>query len=262
MVNSIDRTVGGIAVTDYPSGADAGPALVFLHSLGLSRRTWRGPCQLLGERFRCLAVDVPGHGDSPRPRHFHTIPDLARAVLELARAQSIERCVVVGNSMGGSVAVAMALAAPEIVQSLILVGAAVWDCEPDRRAWLHSRSELFFHSDGSMKELGEEFTVSVFGSYDAERHRLMIEDQRAAADSIESAIWALYSYDIAAALGAVSQPVLAVYGGNDPYRAISLPVIRAHARQLTEYTVDGGSHLLPVDEPAALADRIRSWVSP
>ena len=257
-----DRMIGRIAVTDYRGpGASPEPVLVFLHGLAFSRRTWVGACNDLSESFPCLALDVPGHGGSPRSERFLTIPDMADEVATALRADDLSDVVLVGNSMGATVAVALADQHPDLVAKLVLVGPAVWAGEADRRAWLHSRSGLFFEPDKTLKRPAPEFVTQLFGAFDEDRHQLILAEQRDAAASIESAVWALYSYDIAYGLSVVDQPMLAVFGGNDPYLNLSMPVIRKQVGRLDEAVVDGGSHVLPIDKPAELAACIRDWVA-
>jgi pimeloyl-ACP methyl ester carboxylesterase len=106
-----------------------------------------------------------------------------------------------------------------------------------------------------------EFVEAIFGSYDADRHRMLREDQQRSGVRLGWAMWALYGYDTVAALRRLAQPVLAVFGENDPYRAQTLPLLRRHVARLDEVMVAGGGHLLPVDRGPELADHIETWLS-
>jgi 2-succinyl-6-hydroxy-2,4-cyclohexadiene-1-carboxylate synthase len=103
-----------------------------LHGFGGTHRAWDAAAALLpGERYRPLALDLPGHGeaaDAPRPITFGGCTEHV-----LARApQSFALC---GYSMGGRVALHVALAAPERVRSLVLVaGSAGIEDERERAA--------------------------------------------------------------------------------------------------------------------------------
>jgi pimeloyl-ACP methyl ester carboxylesterase len=259
MLTESDRILSGLATTEYRCNDPAAPVLVLLHSMTFSKATWAEACRTLAERFRCLAIDLPGHGDSVSVDRFTTIPDMANSIAGLIEGEAIESAVIVGNSMGGTVGVALANQHPALVSDLVLVGAAVWETEPDRRAWLKSRAG-FFDSDGSIVEPGPEIVAELFGTFDEDRYRLMLSDRRSAADSLESSLWALYSYDISLGLAGVRQPVLAVFGSNDPYRVSSTAVIRNHVARLNEVTIDGGSHVLPIDKPVELAAAIAHWL--
>ncbi len=92
--------------------------IVLLHGFGGTQRAWDGvAASLPSESYRPLALDLPGHGaaaDAPRPITF-------AGCVEHVLARSPERFVLGGYSMGGRVALHVALAAPERVRRLVLV---------------------------------------------------------------------------------------------------------------------------------------------
>jgi pimeloyl-ACP methyl ester carboxylesterase len=142
----VTRT-GGSALAVSRSGA--GPALVLLPGIGLSRSTWAPVMPALGEQFDVLAVDLPGGGDSP-PLPHGVEPEpaaLARAVADALDAEGIERPHVVGNSLGGWVALELAAIRP--VASLTLLSpAGLWDGDAPRycRASLRASHWLAQHA--------------------------------------------------------------------------------------------------------------------
>src|SRR5882757_7753144 len=91
-----------------------GRPLLLLHGIGLSRNSWQPVLPDLAEHFDVLAVDLPGFGASP------ALPDgvapsparLADAVAGLLRELDIEQPHVVGNSLGGWVALELAQVCP------------------------------------------------------------------------------------------------------------------------------------------------------
>ena len=58
--------------------AGSGPPLLFVHGLGNSALTWCSNLEALGERFRAIALDLPGHGLSDMPRQRFGLPEAAR----------------------------------------------------------------------------------------------------------------------------------------------------------------------------------------
>ena len=113
--------------------------LLLLHGLFDHKGTWELVEPFLGERFRTVAIDLVGFGESSRPR-FRSLPDteqysldrLAACVGELIRALELDRLVLVGNSLGGAIALRLACADPQErpwaagldLRGLVLISAA------------------------------------------------------------------------------------------------------------------------------------------
>ena len=106
--------------------AGSGPAVVLVHSGVTDRRMWDEQVALLAPRFTVVRCDLRGFGDSPLPPGpFSNVDDLA-GVFDAA---GIERAALVGNSLGGRVALEFALEHPGRVTKLVLIGAGLPDHE-------------------------------------------------------------------------------------------------------------------------------------
>lgn len=104
-----------------------GSPLVLLHGIGLSRRTWDPVIPSLARNFDVIAVDLPGFGESkPLPAHIEPVPaTLAMAVAELLDDLGVAQTHLVGNSLGGWVALELASVRP--TSSLTLLSpAGMW----------------------------------------------------------------------------------------------------------------------------------------
>jgi 4,5:9,10-diseco-3-hydroxy-5,9,17-trioxoandrosta-1(10),2-diene-4-oate hydrolase len=106
----------------YVEGGE-GPAVVLVHGLGTSLITWhRNFDSLVGAGYRVLALDLPGHGDSDKPRSLSYDPVTgATLVHQFLKMQMVERASVVGSSAGGLIAGLFALTYPEWVEKMVLV---------------------------------------------------------------------------------------------------------------------------------------------
>jgi pimeloyl-ACP methyl ester carboxylesterase len=102
-------------------GLADGPVAVLLHGLTETMRCWERVVPLLTDRFRVVLVDLPGHGASSGGGRGVAIESYAESVAETLRREGVERAVVAGHSLGGAVAVALAEAAPELVERIVLV---------------------------------------------------------------------------------------------------------------------------------------------
>jgi len=102
--------------------AGAGSAVVLIHGHPFDRAVWERQVGPLGERFRVIAPDLRGYGHSPAVSGTATMGELALDVWGLLDDLGVERVAAVGLSMGGLVAIEMALARPRSIWALGLVG--------------------------------------------------------------------------------------------------------------------------------------------
>jgi len=108
------RAVSALAYGDAP------PVVTFLHGAGLNAHTWDTTILALG--LPALALDLPGHGDSSwRPDAAYTGPVLAEDISSAVSAWTAGPQVLVGQSLGGLTAAALAARHPELVRELVVV---------------------------------------------------------------------------------------------------------------------------------------------
>lgn len=90
-------------------GDEQAPPALFLHGFLGAARDWEACSAALENQFRCIAVDLPGHGDSvDLDDAAYTFPGCAQAIIAVLDQLEIERCSVVGYSMGGRIALYLA----------------------------------------------------------------------------------------------------------------------------------------------------------
>jgi pimeloyl-ACP methyl ester carboxylesterase len=107
----------------YYVGGD-GPPLVLLHGLGGGAANWIDLAPILARRHRVLVPDLPGHGGSaPLPAAVTLDPYVDR-VTKLAEREGLREAAVVGHSLGGLVALRLAVRSPESVRALVLTASA------------------------------------------------------------------------------------------------------------------------------------------
>ncbi|MCB1005455.1 MAG: alpha/beta hydrolase [Acidimicrobiales bacterium] len=108
---------GGIAVA-YDEQGD-GPAVLFLHNGGTSSTIWRRQVAALSDRYRTIAVDLPGFGAAPH-RGRATLAAQVTVLSELLDELGVTDVVAVGNCMGSNMACGLADARPDVVRGLVL----------------------------------------------------------------------------------------------------------------------------------------------
>jgi pimeloyl-ACP methyl ester carboxylesterase len=97
------RSTDGVEIAYTAAGAGS-TALLFIHG-GLADRTfWAPQLEALADRYRLVAIDLAGHGESGTSRRAWTIPAFGEDARAVADALKLERVVILGNSLGGAVA--------------------------------------------------------------------------------------------------------------------------------------------------------------
>ncbi|UXL37360.1 alpha/beta hydrolase [Pseudomonas fragi] len=113
----------------------SGPAIVLLHGIGSGAASWLAVAQLLAQRVRVIAWDAPGYGESSPLRSLAPdASDYAERLRQMLDALDIERCVLVGHSLGAITATAFASGAQQQrVSRLVLISPAQGYGHPSRK---------------------------------------------------------------------------------------------------------------------------------
>jgi pimeloyl-ACP methyl ester carboxylesterase len=103
--------------------AGEGPAIVLIHGMACSSWAWREVIPLLARSYTVVAPDLLGHGESAKPRGDYSLGAYASGLRDLVvGALGIERATLVGQSLGGGVAMQLAYQHPELCERLVVVG--------------------------------------------------------------------------------------------------------------------------------------------
>jgi pimeloyl-ACP methyl ester carboxylesterase len=205
-----------------------GEPIVFVHGLSGCWQNWLENLPHFGRGHRAIALDLPGFGASPMPSWPLDMPAYGRLLHDFCEKLGVSGAAVVGNSMGGFVAVEAVTAAPGRFERLVLVSAAgiinTW--RPRERAtvtaWAWKRFGPHFADRGRFivsRPRAREVVFGPFVRYPKRlREDLLLEQivgglQRA--DGFEAALRATIRHDVRDRLGAVEIPTLVVGGLSD-----------------------------------------------
>src|SRR5262249_7137150 len=121
----------------YLEAGESGPHVVLLPGWSAFKELWWSTFVALGQLARAFAPGMPGHGGWALPGS-RGMSLLAARIARFCGARGLERVGLVGHSMGGNVALELALARPDLVESLVLVDPAVQPTEmpPFTRSYL------------------------------------------------------------------------------------------------------------------------------
>lgn len=114
----------------FQAGSNHKQRIIMLHGLGDEADTWRHVFLPLSEDYHTLAIDLPGFGRSDQPNVKYTPQFMISAVLAFMDKLHITSAILIGSSLGGMLAQAMALSHPNRVDGLVLVGGGLPQAEP------------------------------------------------------------------------------------------------------------------------------------
>jgi pimeloyl-ACP methyl ester carboxylesterase len=130
----IQRDVKANGVRLRVTEQGSGPSLLLLHGLFMDHSTWDAVVDALASRYRVVAPDLPGFGQSEKPpesRFPYGINTFSDAVLDLYAGLELGRAALVGHALGGAVAITLAARHPELISRLVLVDALCYPARPD-----------------------------------------------------------------------------------------------------------------------------------
>lgn len=227
---------------------------MLLHGLGDSSDLWRHQLTELGADHRAVALDLRGHGRSPRGDGEFSVADMAADVRVTLDALGIRELVLIGLSMGGGVAQAFTIRYPELVRALVLVSTSSEFPEATHRRFTERADRA--EREG-MAAVIEETVPRWFTAEFARQHPDEVERTRRGVLEIDPEAFAAASRANAVRrftedLPAIDCPVLFIGGTEDPAdprRAIE--IYRRGLRDFRDELIPGASHLVPVEAPAA-----------
>jgi len=230
--------------------------VVLLHGFGGTHRAWDGVIDCLpAERYRPLALDLPGHGE-----HADAVCPISFAgCVEHVLAYAPERFALCGYSLGGRIALHVALAVPERVSRLVLVSTTAGIESSSERA---ERSDVDHRLAGELEHAPfEDFierwrTQPLFADDPPEVGALAREDQRRnRPDALAAVLRGIGTGEMAplwGRLGELRMPVTVIVGDRDmKFQALGRRMVNLlpDARLI----VVPGGHGLPLENPAAVA---------
>ncbi|MGI9510013.1 MAG: alpha/beta fold hydrolase [Geminicoccaceae bacterium] len=255
----------------FQIAGDEGMPLVFLHGIGGDAESWRPQLDVFADKYRAIAWDMPGYGDSA-PLIEMTIPALVGAVSVLLDRLSVNRVHLVGHSLGAMVAQAFALAHPERLRSLTLAATSAAfgkraSGEPDT-AWRdHFIEQRLGPLDrgASMAELAPKLVQGLVGDDpDPKGLEQAILSMAAVPEAgYRAAIRCLADFDQEAALAEIRTPTLLIAGEKDPVAPPKVMQRMADAMPDARLvTVADSGHLVHLERPddfnQALAEFLKS----
>jgi pimeloyl-ACP methyl ester carboxylesterase len=250
----------------YFVAGDGEPPVVLLHGLGGAAANWVELAPALAERHRVLAPDLPGHAGSAALPAVPTLGALADRVALLAAREGLEPAVVFGHSLGGTVAVQLALRHPERVAGLLLA-APPGISSRLRRARIVLRVAAAAQPGRRVARFHRAVARTPWLRYPVFGWWAVADPPALSARAVEgflagprlhtdwaSAARALVEYDVREDLGAVRCPTLLLWGARDNWVPLEDGFRYARLLRAPLRVIGGCGHLLIAERPEACLD--------
>jgi pimeloyl-ACP methyl ester carboxylesterase len=245
-----------------------GRPLALLHGVGASRVIWRHVTPMLSQDRRVLAPDLPGFGDSDPAGPGFELAAVAHAVGSALADRAGEPFDLVGNSLGGAVALELALTRPEVVSRLVLSAPAGLSPRPWPLPFAAER--ITGPSVAARRVFGTPLAVSpivrraiLWGAIAAPQ-RLSAEDARMmltasrGSTRIGQAVGAVLRADLLARLDGLEVPVGLIWGRHD--RVIPFSAVRSVQAARPDIVVEplsDAAHVPQVEQPSEFVAALR-----
>lgn len=218
-----DVKANGLKIHYVEEGS--GEAVVFVHGLVMDHTMYAAQFEDLPDQFRCIALDLRGHGRTECPPGPWSMQDSVDDVIAFIEATGAAPCHFVGMSWGGMIGVRVAVQRPELVRSLVLIDTSVDAEGPDQLAMERGFQE-WIEEAGLTDEVVEAAAPVLFGErYRADGTAMAVYSDRLKSMKPEAVIEGLRAVmerdSLMDRLGSLSIPVLVIHGEDDAAQPIS-----------------------------------------
>jgi pimeloyl-ACP methyl ester carboxylesterase len=257
--------------------AGTGETILLIHGMAGSSRTWRAVMPALAQHYQVLAPDLVGHGSSEKPPGDYSLGAFASGLRDLMDVLDVDRATVVGQSLGGGVAMQFAYQFPERCTRLVLVSSGGLGREVSwmLRALSLPGSELvlpvvapafvrergnaisvWLRDHGVKSQRAAEMWQAYISLSQPENRRAFLRTLRAVVDPGGQAVDAsdrLYLTE--------SMPTLIIWGDNDKI----IPVAHAHTAHAALpgsrlEIFEGAGHFPQVEAPEQFVDVVMDFI--
>lgn len=253
-INGID-TYYSIDGNGYP--------IVLVHHLAGSTKSWSNQIPYLAKNYRVIAYDLRGHGRTAEPMNRFSMEDLAGDLFLLLRELGIERCAIIGHSLGGMIAPLFTFKHRSIVDALIIVSGSSQALSDDKLSSYSVMREIA-RTQG-MEALAEYRRANNQIPPKIMRNRSLWEHFKALyrETSVKGYIMASEALatmpNLTSRMEEIDRPMLGVVGDLDPVFLESMKML-ADSAKISMTVMHSCGHFVIMEEPDEFNDMIASFL--
>ncbi len=226
--------------------------LVFIHGMGANLPVWKKTIDSLSLNYRCIALDLPGHGQSSKGPYAFSMEFYAETVQRFIRKLKLKDPVLVGHGMGGQVAITLLLDQPKIAGKLILIAPTGLETfSYQDKLWLKQTYSTTAIQSADPNQIRNDLALNFARNHLPEdaaflfKNRLLLLADRPAydyyANMIAQSAAGLANEPVFERLGEIAVPVLLLIGASD----YLIPNKILHRDLTTEAVAKSGQERIP-----------------
>jgi pimeloyl-ACP methyl ester carboxylesterase len=266
-----------LAYVDEGSGPET---LVFVHGLGSNHKAWNKVIDRLRKHYRCIALDLPGYGASSKDDYPFGMGFFAGQVGALIEKLGLEEVTLLGHSMGGQVAITLALRQPAYLERMVLVAPAGLETfSAENRTFFATYVTPASIRETTVPRIEANFALNFYEMPDDAR--FMVDDRLAMradtqayayySEMISRNVLGMLDEPVADRLKEIEVPTLIVFGRQDkliPNQILHLDqtveTVAAFGEREIENAelllLDKAGHFVQWDRAAAFSEAVRAFV--
>lgn len=242
-----------------------GSPVILLHGWLGSWGYWLDTMETLKKQHRCYALDFWGFGESGKRRNSYNIIDFVDLVDQFMDRLGIESAPVVGHSMGGTVALSLALMRPERVQRVVVVGSPIVGNSLNiflrlaGRPWIAS---IVWQLPAAL-QFGIKFFSPFIVKDSSAWYKMITRDlSRTTLEAFFLSINSLHKTDLRPQLPGLTTPIMGIYGiGDNVVNPSQANIIANNAPVSKIKIMEGSRHFPMLDEPASFNESLAEFLS-
>lgn len=261
--------------------AGKGETIIMIHGLGGNASHWKRNIETLSQKFRCIAVDLPGYGRSSTAERTDAANQLdfyADVIASLLHKLKIPTAFVMGHSMGGQVSMILALKYPSLVNKLVLVAPAGLETFTDAEAnILTGYATAAFYMAQDSAAITQSYRANFFRMTDAAE--LLIKERISLKQCVEfeaycrqvsMGVKGMLAHPVTEELQKISQPVLVLFGEQDAlipnkflHPSLTVSAVAAMAKSIRGSSIrmiPEAGHLLQYEKPEVLNEAVTNFL--
>jgi pimeloyl-ACP methyl ester carboxylesterase len=232
----------------------SGPAIILLHTNGNSAYEYEDMLKILAPKFRVIAWDQPGHGDSdPISRHY-SVEDFSDALASFMDALGLKTASILGSSIGGAIATDFGARHGDKINTLFICEAPVRTQEVWQKNWWNTEknygmaTQTMAQIENRLNHTDEDFLT-----------RWNVDRNKAGSWVMTQVMWALRQYDMEGAMPKITCKPVVVVGGKSGVKAAE-PIYRKLIDGMSFELMENSGHFPMLDEPHVLSEIVIKYV--